>query len=380
MKMLLRIAALAAVILAVPSCVYPFEPEIQGEDSRLVVEGDIHIGSTSTFSFSRVYRLDADDYSPAPLKINGYIEGEDGRRLDGQQGLNSLHFDTTDLPSTQRYRLHFEDAVSRAVYESDWVEVCPAPAIDDLTYILDENRGELNVALSMHCNGGSRFRWHYTEEWEYHTDAWAFYYYIPETNNVIEFPTFENNYYCWSRYDSPEIKIFSTEDQVEDRFVDLEFHRIRRTERRLQIMYHIIVYLEAMDESAYRYWQNIRENTEGQGSIFSPTPSQMAGNIHCISDPSVPVIGYIGASGQAIADMYYDNSVESFYKSPVPTPFEIVEIGPDDFQRYFRLGYAPLDILPGDSPTFQWVPRRCVDCRLSGGTKNKPAGWPNDHR
>ena len=103
MKMLLRIAALAAVILAVPSCVYPFEPEIQGEDSRLVVEGDIHIGSTSTFSFSRVYRLDADDYSPSPLKINGYIEGEDGRRLDGQQGLNSLHFDTTGLPSTQRY-------------------------------------------------------------------------------------------------------------------------------------------------------------------------------------------------------------------------------------------------------------------------------------
>ena len=135
-----------------------------------------------------------------------------------------------------------------------------------------------------------------------------------------------------------------------------------------------------MDENAYRYWQNIRENTEGQGSIFSPTPSQMAGNVHCISDPSVPVIGYIGAAGQAIADMYYDNSVESFYKSPIPTPFEIVEIGKDDFQRYYRLGYAPLNILPGDSPTFQWAPRRCVDCRLSGGTKNKPAGWPNDHR
>ena len=144
-------------------------------------------------------------------------------------------------------------------------------------------------------------------------------------------------------------------------------------------IHHIIVYLEALDENAYRYWQNIRENSQGQGTIFSPTPSQMAGNVHCISDPSVPVIGYIGAAGQAIADMYYDNSVESFYKSPPSTPFEIVEIGPDAFKTYYNRGYAPLDVLPENS-MFQWAPRRCVDCRMSGGTKDKPAGWPNDHR
>jgi hypothetical protein len=393
MKQLLNIAAFAAIILAVPSCVYPFEPDIKGEDSRLVVEGDIHVGSTSTFTFSRVYPLDSDDYTPPQLRISGYIEGEDGMRVE-QTGANDpyspyyyssypsdmLYFDTTDLPSGQKYRLHFEDAGSGAVFESDWLEVCPPPAIDDLTYILDWDREELNVALSMHCNGRSHFRWYYTEEWEYHTDAYAHYYYDPELDRIYEFPALENNYYCWTRYNSPNIKIFSTADQVEDRFVDLEFHRVSRSETRLQIMYHIIVYLEAMEENAYKYWENIRENSQGQGTIFSPTPSQMTGNIHCVSDPSIPVIGYISAAMQASADMYYDNAEERFYKTPLPTKYEVLELS-KDFAKYYYMGYAPLDILPSDNaPVYQWAPRRCVDCRLMGGTKNKPAGWPNEHR
>ncbi|MBR4134697.1 MAG: hypothetical protein IKU04_09275 [Bacteroidales bacterium] len=115
-KLLLRIAALCAILTAVTACVYPFEPVIEGFDSRLVVEGDIHIGSTSTFNFSRVLPLDSDDYLSEPLRITGYIEGEDGSRVTS--GVSSLvdcmstsarlTFDTSALTDGQRYRLHFK--------------------------------------------------------------------------------------------------------------------------------------------------------------------------------------------------------------------------------------------------------------------------------
>ncbi len=396
MKKFFRIAAFVAILMAVSACVYPFEPELDAQDSRLVVDGDIHIGGISTFSFSRVYPLDEKDYSPAPIRVTGYIEGEDGSRLDQRSwppayepidigyydwATNFLSFDTTDLPAGQRYRLHFEDMESGEVYESDWLEVCAAPTIDDISYILDEERGELNVALSMHCNGHSHFRWSFAEDWEFHTEIRSFYYYEPETNEVLRFPEGENNYYCWSRYESPEIKIFSTSDQVDDRFVDLEFHRISRKDRRLQIMYHITVHLEAMDENAYKYWQNVLDNSQGQGTIFSPTPSQMPGNIHCISNPSVPVIGYISAAIQTTGDMYYDNAVEDFYLKPLPEQIETIRVKPQEYYMYYRMGYAPLDLVLGDGPAgYDWAPRRCVDCRANGGTKNKPAGWPNDHK
>ena len=396
MKEFIHIAALAAILMAVSACIYPFEPELDAQDSRLVVDGDIHIGGISTFSFSRVYPLDVKDYSPAPIRVTGYIEGEDGSRLDQRSwpsaygpidigyyewATNFLSFDTTDLPAGQRYRLHFEDMESGEVYESDWLEVCAAPTIDDMSYILDEERGELNVALSMHCNGHSHFRWSFVEDWEFHTEIRTFYYYEPTTNEILRFPEDENSYYCWSRYESPEIKIFSTSDQVDDRFVDLEFHRIPSKDRRLQIMYHITVHLEAMDENAYKYWQNILDNSQGQGTIFSPTPSQMSGNIHCISNPSVPVIGYISAAVQTTGDMYYDNAVEDFYEKPNPEHIDTIRVKPEEYYMYYRMGYAPLDLILGDGPPgYDWAPRRCVDCRANGGTKDKPAGWPNDHK
>lgn len=376
--------ALVAVLAAVSACVYPFDPGIEGEDGRLVVEGDIHVGSMSTFTFSRVYPLDMEELTPASMAVSAYIEGEDGTRIDGDApdlnaGRCTLTFDTSELSASQRYRLHFTDTQSGLVYESDWIDVCPAPSVDALTYILDGQRGELNVALSMHCDGRSHFRWYYDEEWEYHAQSWAFYYYEPLTDKLVEFPLFENNYYCWNTYHSPVIKIFSTEEQVEDRFVDLEFHRISRSDKRLQALYQIKVYLEAMNEDAYAYWKNIRDNSQSQGTIFAPTPSQMPGNIHCISDPSVLVIGYINAAEQTVAEMYYDDYIERFYRGT--NNFEYIEIKPDEFAMYYDRGYIPfnhfLDLDRGH--IYQWGTKRCLDCRVGGGTKDKPSYWPNDH-
>lgn len=392
MKKTLRFAALAASILAVAACVYPFDPVIESEDGRLVVEGDIHAGEISSFNITRVIPMDSDAYYSRYVYVRGYIEGEDGSRIEqihspsydyAEINVNSISFDTSSLSDSQRYRLHFEDFETGMAYESDWIEINPAPVIDNLSYILDEDRDELNVALSMHCNGRSHFRWHYAEEWEYHSREKATHYYVPETGEVKQFENGENTYFCWRSYYSPEIKIFSTADQVDDRFVDLEFHRIPRTEQRLQVMYHITVYLEAIDEQAYKYWDNIQQNSQNQGTIFSPMPSQMTGNIHCVSDPSVPVIGYIGASRQAVADMYYDNSVEYFYRQPPQGPMESVDLeDTSQFAYYHSMGYA-LCYVTDDmmGPTvYTWVQAVCADCRRSGGTKTKPAGWPNDHK
>ena len=81
MKHLNLFAALAASILAVSACIYPFDPVIESMDGRMVVEGDIHIGSISTFTFSRVYPIYADDSAITTPIVEGYIEGEDGTRV-----------------------------------------------------------------------------------------------------------------------------------------------------------------------------------------------------------------------------------------------------------------------------------------------------------
>lgn len=407
----IRAAALAAMLLFAAACKYPYELEIERGDYPLVVEGDIQIGGTSTLTLSFSQPLDKKVFNAPVIRATGYIEGEDGTRVNGEapisyisQVYNTLEFDTSHLRPDQRYRLHFDaeatsyqdilsssyypdperDAYSfeRRSFESDWLTVCPAPVIDDLSYSLDEIRKELDIGLSMHCQGSSHFRWSYSEDWQYHSDLMASYYYDEASRTVLNGTG--GYYFCWSHVDSPNIYIFSTENQIEDRFEELDFYRIPLGDRRLQMLYRITLQLTALSEDAYAYWRSVRQNTEEQGSIFAPTPSALASNVHCLSDPDFQILGYLNAAQVAEARMYYDNSVAKFHQDPVGGYFERFEldvpIDEKSNQEAYRSGYLPYSAIYAEAATeptsYLWVSAICIDCRKSGGTTTKPADWP----
>ncbi|MCL2502982.1 MAG: DUF4249 domain-containing protein, partial [Bacteroidales bacterium] len=107
-------------------------------------------------------------------------------------------------------------------------------------------------------------------------------------------------------------------------------------------------------------------------------PSELRGNIRCISHPDDRVFGYISAGTRSVEKIfvtaqdigiyrYYqcqplDMSVFAEYQEP-PTNLEI-----------YHMGYRPV----GDIGDFEWLIQECVEC-TTRGTKNKPSFWPNDH-
>ena len=389
-KYLSRIAALAATLLAAAACVYPYEVDLkQDGELPLVVEGDIHVGGITQVNLSYVRPFGTEDSETAPVLATGYVEGEDGTRIEGG-GTSQLTFDTRSLKEGQRYRLHLEThnvgGQTANIFESDWLTPMPAPTIDGLSYSHHPDYGELWIGLSMHCNGSHHFRWSFSETWEYHSDIPTWFEYKPQLKQV-DYYEGATLYYCWNSANSSQINIFSTANQTEDRFEELAFYTIPLDNKRLQVMYRIDVKLEGMSENAYNYWYNMQQNSEGQGSIFSPTPSEMASNVHCISDPTVQVMGYLNAAVQAEASMYYDNSVAGYY---VPGKLferfdEKVSVNQLDSMNYwYKHGYLPYQAIyetGGLEPThYMWALNICIDCRQLGGTKTKPEDWPNDHR
>ena len=226
----------------------------------------------------------------------------------------------------------------------------------------------------------------FSETWEYHSDIPTWFEYKPQLKQV-DYYEGATLYYCWNSANSSQINIFSTANQTEDRFEELAFYTIPLDNKCLQVMYRIDVKLEGMSENAYNYWYNMQQNSEGQGSIFSPTPSEMASNVHCISDPTVQVMGYLNAAVQAEASMYYDNSVAGYY---VPGKLferfdEKVSVNQlDSMDYWYKHGYLPYQAIyetAGLEPThYMWALNICIDCRQLGGTKTKPEDWPNDHR
>ena len=125
-KILFRTAVFAAVTLLAATCIYPYEVDIErGGEYPLVVEGDILIGSVTTVKLSHVRPFNLTDYEEIPVYAHGYIEGEDGTRVEGVENLDPfsssstltsnglLYFDTSKLKENQRYRLHIETRPSQ---------------------------------------------------------------------------------------------------------------------------------------------------------------------------------------------------------------------------------------------------------------------------
>lgn len=387
-----KIAVLSVLASMAAACVYPYETEVMQVASLLVVDGGIYVGEESTFTLSYLSSLSALDDANAfvPVRAELWVESDSGKEYRGvlKDGTtNVFSVDLTDAPDDAEYRLCITNHDTDHHYSTAWKPVHKAAVIDDLSYIADPDSDHLSIAMSMHGTEGSHYRWTYSETWEYHSKLRAWYYYIPATSfekvgKVVPFEGNENLYYCWDNDKSSEILLFDTSSQTDNRFKDLEFHTVDRTSSKLQILYYVNVALESLDEEGYVYWNTMKENNYNQNTIFSPTPSEVRGNIVCEEDPSELVLGYVNVARRASRDLFFNNVLQGYYINPKPHLPEAVYHPEDEWEILYRNGSVPVGWyfdLETEVSGYTWVEQQCADCRWDGGTKNKPAFWPNDH-
>ena len=377
------------IALSAVSCIYPFTPEAQDGSGAFVIEGDILLGDVSKVKLSYTAPVDAPASAPEPPICEVWVEDEAGAIYNGVRDTDtpgSYRVDTRNASQDKRYRLHVTRLSDNREYVSDWGEAPLVPEIDSLSYNLDFDRSRLNVALSMHSRGGSFFKWNYVEDWEYHADYNAEIKYIPPQSGrwgtvgdgeIVRMVYPESTYYCYGHDVSSEIMIFSTESQTDDRFVDLEFHPIPRNDIKISFIYHIDVYLQPLTEDAYRYWETVKNNSEYNGNLFAPNPSELIGNIRCVQDPDEMVMGYISVASQAHKSLYIRNTETRFYKDSSVYEEPIV-VNRGEWYKNYSDGYLPFSYyeIPGDVSQTYWARMRCVDCRYKGkGTYTRPENW-----
>jgi len=104
------------------------------------------------------------------------------------------------------------------------------------------------------------------------------------------------------------------------------------------------------------------------GSLFAPIPSEMNGNITNVSSTK-KAIGYVDVSIPSKKTLFI-SSQEAGYE-PSGKSCEVLD--------YSKTGYGIFQ-LDNSGAVTSWAPVECIDCTRNGGTKNKPAFWPNDHQ
>jgi hypothetical protein len=277
------------------SCVKSFMPEVkQNAGNYLVVDGKIVSNGESTIKLSRTRSLSDTAENPPERNAQVYIESLDGDVYSLEMTSDGVY--TSAGPAinvSEKYRLKILTE-SGGIYESDYVEVKQTPDIDSLQWDQD-NADNVDIYVNTHdATGSSRYyMWDYVETFEYHA---AFQSYADFVNGQIVFLDPEQyTDVCYTTNNSNQILLGSSASLTEDVIQRKHVIKIPNDNSKISIRYSILVNQYALTADAYSYWQILRQNSEPGGEIFDPQPSQLHGNIHCISDPEEPVIGFISA-------------------------------------------------------------------------------------
>lgn len=364
------------------NCVTPFEPEgVAYNERMLVIEGDILVNDVTRVMLSYSKALDEPegvDYIPM---AQVWVESDNGTKYYSRRVVNDnkvvYEVNTIGADVRDQYRLVVN--VDGKVYMSDFVRVKISPQIDDIGFVVNKDSTEVTFYVNSHdpSNSTKYYMWKYREDWEFTSYTYSMVEYDSYSKQIYEIPHEQNRHTCWNSAVSREILIASTDHLSEDRVFQKKLVSIGKSDYKINYLYSMELSQIALTREGYVYWENIRKNSDDIGGIFAPQPSEIAGNIKCMTEPSEKVIGFVSASTVSRKRIYAYTWEIGIYRNPLSCNTE--PIGANLLLRdsLFSVGY---DVIFYTEETGEsvWSPKKCVDCRIYG-TKKKPTFWPNNH-
>lgn len=276
------------------ACKKPYLPHVvDASVNYLVVQGVVNAGSDSTFiRLSRTVKLSGQTKAAPETNAVVNVESDNGVTYPLIEQANGQYISPgLNLDASHKYRLRIKTSDAK-VYLSDLVNVENSPPIDSINYVITPNG--LNIDVNTHDpkNSTRYYRWEYQETWIirsfYHS------HYVSTGDTVVPRDEAHNSIWqCWQKDTSSNIILASSARLVNDVISKTPVIFIPSTSEKLSVEYSILVKQYALSSDAFNFWQNIKTNTEQIGTIFDVQPSEISGNIHCLTNPAEPVIGYL---------------------------------------------------------------------------------------
>jgi len=384
------------LLFALLCCKKPYNPPaITNNANYLVVEGVINTGNDSTIiKLSRTVQISSVVTANPELNASVSVVSSTSAVYPlTERGKGYYAAPALNLSAANTYSLKIVTSGGK-VYQSDFLAVKNSPPIDSVNYIVKGSNVQINVNTHDPANKTIYYRWDYVETYIIHSyyDSDLKLQTVPFDTVVVRTPP-DQVFVCWPSDTSSTILLGSTSKLKQDVISQSKIASIPLNSDKFAFRYSINVKQYALTPDAYSYWQLLKTNTEQLGSIFDAQPSQLPGNIHCITTPSEPVIGYLSAGAISQLRFYINNS-------DLPTVVTVVPLSTDGclVQTFlFRdsIGFGeyvndipiwiysgrqyPIKTLgPSGGPItgYDATDPFCVDCRLRG-TNKQPAFWTN---
>ena len=359
------------------TCKIPYYPPVNAKQTNyLVVEGYITSNTPTVIKLSHTRVVSQFDTARALPETGANVVVEDDRGgsyqlTESVAGIYTMG--NANLDSSYKYSLYISTSSGKK-YQSDFVPFETSPPITGIDQALKQGDLQVYVNTKNQQNNSRYYRWEYRETWEYHTPYVSGYEYFPADGMVGQRIT--PVHICWVTDNSSNV-IVGSSTGLQDNVIHSPLAYFLNHDRRLRVLYSVLITQYALDSSAYQFWKEMKNNSEDIGSIFSTQPSQAKGNIHNVSDSTEKVIGYVGAGNTSQYRGFIDNSsLPATWNSPTGCFTVQVPDVPDSFAFYFSSGLIPLYTeYVNNVEVFDAAFEECADCTYLGST-TKPSFWP----
>jgi Domain of unknown function (DUF4249) len=381
-----KYSTLFLLLILFGACKDKYMPNIKYPSTGfLVVEGFINSGKDSTMiSLSRTSGLDSIQVFPeSGAQVE--VQSEPGASYPLSEQPNGKYVvDQLPIDPAQQYRLHIKTSNGRE-YLSDLTAVKITPPIDSVSWKAGKDQVTIYVSTHDDQKKSIYYQWSFEETWQYNSPNISNYIYAPNAPNHDStwlIPRLDAGSYvtCWLSSQSANINLNSTASLNADVVSEFPLQTISYDgSNRLVNRYSILVKQNVLSKDGYEWKQKLKKNTEELGSIFDAQPSETGGNIHCTTDATEQVIGFVWCTSQTEKRIFINR-----YELPDVHVFSGYEACSVDSVNKAKEGTAF-----GDG--YEWVidhlfkgndivgatgsPRGCIDCREKGGVNVKPSFW-----
>lgn len=290
-------------------CIEKFEADIPAEDSELlVVEGTICSSTLNKFILSRTQSLhsahdaslvDFVEYSSLPRMVTGAtisVRGSDGSEYMAQAADGYYTCWIDHLTPDVEYYLHIE--VDDEVYESEPQKPLRTEKIAEVKGVQNTPESDIDVLVTpdvpFNPDQVNYYSWTYDETWEVHSDYTTSIYFDTEemkpAPKANQFPNLG-----WVDATGTAIIVGASTNYEGQHIQRLKMYDIGHGNMRIYYKYSGLVHQRAISKAEYEYELARRQAGSEMGGLFTPQPSALPTNIHCLTS-SKHVIGYVGCA------------------------------------------------------------------------------------
>lgn len=394
MKTLILFSVFLMLVAGLFSCRKPYNPPIISSDqSYLVVDGVINSGNDSTFiMLRRTVKLNSTLKNDAEQGARITIESDKNDIYQLQQTAIAGQYLVTglNLPTDRNYRLHIFTSNNNE-YLSDFVENKITPAIDSVYAAPLASGVQFYVNTHDKTNKTRYYRWDSTESWKYDVSGENPSKLIYKDGNILPRNPDSLINICYKIPQlSSAIFIANSSKLSQDIIERAPLGYVDASTKKLSSTYMLLVRQYALTADAYKYWNLLQTNSQHLGGITDPQPTSAISNIHCVTNPAEPVIGYLSVStitrkriflmGRTLPFQVFYNTIPDTVTCSGGTIFIKPESTfPYRLKQTFASGDTLLIAVVTDSAKtigYSYMSSLCADCRLRGGTVERPAYWP----